>query len=60
MAGRPEKFETELLREVRPGKELEVKVAPATTSGPESATLLIRTDYPPENPATHHAYVRVK
>jgi hypothetical protein len=48
------------LREVRPGKELEVKVTPATTSGPESATLLIRTDYPPENPATHYAYVRVK
>jgi hypothetical protein len=48
------------LREVRPGKELEVKVTPANTSGPENATLLIRTDYPPENPATHYAYVRVK
>ena len=48
------------LREIRPGKELEVKVTPTTTSQPESATLLIRTDYPPENPATHYAYVRVK
>jgi hypothetical protein len=48
------------LREVRPGKELEVKVTPVNTSGPENATLLIRTDYPPENPATHYAYVRVK
>jgi len=48
------------LREVRPGKELEVKVTPANTSGPENVTLLIRTDYPPENPATHYAYVRVK
>jgi hypothetical protein len=48
------------LLEIRPGKELEVKVTPTTTSQPESATLLIRTDYPPENPATHYAYARVK
>ena len=48
------------LREIRPGKELEVKVTPTTTSQPGSATLLIRTDYPPESPATHHAYARVK
>ena len=48
------------LREIRPGKELEVKVTPTTTSQPGGATLLIRTDYPPENPATHYAYARVK
>lgn len=48
------------LHEVRPGKEVEAKVTPATTSGPGSATLLIRTDYPPGNPATHYAYLRVK
>jgi Protein of unknown function (DUF1573) len=48
------------LREIRPGKELEVKITPTTTSQPASATLLIRTDYPPENPATHYAYARVK
>jgi hypothetical protein len=48
------------LHEIRPGKELEVKVTPTTTSQPGSATLLIRTDYPPENPATHYAYARVK
>jgi Protein of unknown function (DUF1573) len=48
------------LHEIRPGKELEVKVTPTTTSQPESATLLIRTDYPAENPATHYAYARVK
>ncbi len=48
------------LREIRPGKELEVKVTPTTTSQPENANLLIRTDYPPENPATHYAYARVK
>jgi hypothetical protein len=48
------------LHEIRPGKELEVKVTPTTTSQPGSATLLIRTDYPPGNPATHYAYARVK
>lgn len=48
------------LREIRPGKELEVQVTPTTTSQPGSATLLIRTDFPPENPATHYAYARVK
>jgi hypothetical protein len=48
------------LREIRPGKELEVIVTPTTTSQPGSATLLIRTDYPPDNPATHYAYARVK
>jgi hypothetical protein len=48
------------LREIRPGKELEVKITPTTTNQPGNATLLIRTDYPPENPATHYAYARVK
>jgi hypothetical protein len=48
------------LREVRPGKELEVKVTPSTTSEPGNSVLSIRTDYPPENPLTHYAYVRVK
>jgi hypothetical protein len=48
------------LREIRPGKELEVIVTPTTTSQPGSATLLIRTDYPPENPPTYYAYAYVK
>ena len=48
------------LRDIRPGKELEVKVTPATTTQPGSATLLIQTDYPPEKPAIHYAYARVK
>jgi hypothetical protein len=48
------------LREIRPGKELEVTVTPTTTSQPESATVLIRTDYPPPNPTTHFPYARVK
>jgi len=48
------------LHEVRPGKELEVKVTPSTTNEPGNSVLSIRTDYPPENPLTHYAYVRVK
>jgi len=48
------------LREIRPGKEMEVKVTPPNTAQAAGATLLIRTDYPPANPETHYAYVRVK
>src|SRR5207248_3651383 len=48
------------LHEIRPGKELEVKVTPTTTRQPGRTTLLIRTDYRPENPATHYAYAQVK
>ncbi len=48
------------LREVRAGKEVEVTVTPPNTSKPENAVLSIRTDYPPQNPETHYAYVQVK
>jgi len=48
------------LREIRPGKELEVKVTPHGTTQAAAATLVIRTDYPPGNPETHYAYARVK
>jgi hypothetical protein len=48
------------LHEIRPGKEIEVKVTPPGTTEPAGATLLIRTDYPPANPETHYAYARVK
>jgi Protein of unknown function (DUF1573) len=48
------------LHEVRPGKEVEVRVTPPSTEKPESAVLSIQTDYPPGNPETHHAYARVK
>jgi hypothetical protein len=48
------------VHEVRPGRELEVKVTPTDTKRPESGTLLVRTDYPTENPQTYYAYVRVK
>jgi Protein of unknown function (DUF1573) len=45
---------------ITPGKELEVSVTPNETKRPQSATLLIRTDYPPENPQTYYEYVRVQ
>jgi hypothetical protein len=48
------------LREVRPGKEMEVTIRPANTDKPENAVLSIRTDYPPEKPEIHYAYARVK
>jgi Protein of unknown function (DUF1573) len=48
------------LREVRPGKELEVTITPVNTAKPENAVLSIRTDYPPEKPETHYAYAQVK
>jgi hypothetical protein len=48
------------VNEVRPGLEMQVKVTPRDTSRPESATLLVRTDYPTDNPQTYFAYVRVK
>jgi hypothetical protein len=43
-----------------PGKALDVEVKPADTSHPESSVLLVRTDYPPDNPQTHFAYARVQ
>ena len=46
--------------EVRPGVELQVKVTPKDTKRPESATLLVRTDYPADNPQTYYAYARVR
>jgi hypothetical protein len=46
--------------EVRPGLEMQVKVTPKNTTRPESATLLVRTDYPTDNPQTYYAYARVK
>jgi Protein of unknown function (DUF1573) len=48
------------VKEVRPGKELEVSILPRDLSQRAGATLMIRTDYPPENPQMHYAYVRVK
>ena len=48
------------LREVKPGKEYEAQVTPDSAAQRASATLSIRTDFPPDNPQTRYAYVRVK
>ena len=48
------------LREVRPGKEYEAQVTPESLAQQAAATLIIRTDYPPDNPQTKYAYARVK
>jgi hypothetical protein len=48
------------LKEVTPGKEVEVAVTPHTAGQPAKATLLIQTDYPVENRASHYAWAQVR
>ncbi len=48
------------VREVNPGKEYEAQVTPDSAAQRVSATLIIRTDYPPDNPQTRYAYARIK
>ena len=48
------------LSEVKPGKEYEIQVTPADVSQQGGATLLIRTNYPQQNPQTRYAYARIK
>jgi hypothetical protein len=48
------------LTEVKPGKEYEAQITPDSVAQPAVATLMIRTDYPPDNPETKYAYVRIK
>jgi hypothetical protein len=48
------------VKPITPGKELEVSVTPNDTKRPQSGTLLIKTDYPPENPQTYYEYIRVQ
>jgi len=48
------------LREVKPGREYEALVTPDSAVRQASATLIIRTDYPPDNPETRYAYARVR
>lgn len=48
------------LKEVTPGKEFEVTVTPQNPGQPAAATLIIQTDYPVENRATHYAWARVR
>jgi hypothetical protein len=42
------------------GKEYEAQVTPDSAAQRASATLIIRTDYPPDNPQTKYAYARIK
>ncbi|MBV9105438.1 MAG: DUF1573 domain-containing protein [Verrucomicrobia bacterium] len=48
------------LTELKPGKVYEVQITPDSATKPAAATLMIRTDYPPDNPETRYAYARVK
>jgi Protein of unknown function (DUF1573) len=48
------------IQTVKPGQDLNVKVTPKNLSQPEGATLVIRTDYPTENPQSFYAYIRIK
>jgi hypothetical protein len=48
------------LTEVKPGKEYEAQITPDSVAQPAVATLMIRTDYPPDNPETKYAYARIK
>jgi uncharacterized protein DUF1573 len=48
------------LMELKPGKEYEAQITPENASQPVAATLMIRTDYPPDNPETKYAYARIK
>jgi hypothetical protein len=46
--------------DVLPAKKATIQVTPTDTSHVDHATLIIRMDYPAENPAAHYAYVRIK
>ena len=48
------------LTETKPGKEYEAQITPESAARPAAATLMIRTDYPPDNPETKYAYARIK
>jgi len=42
------------------GKGYEVHITPSDTVRPAAATLIIRTDYPTDNPQVRYAYARIK
>jgi hypothetical protein len=48
------------ITELKPGKEYEVQVTPANANQPAAATLMIRTNYPLDNPETRYAYARIR
>jgi hypothetical protein len=47
------------LTELKPGKEYEAEVTPDNAAQPAQATLMIKTDYPANNPITKYAYARI-
>jgi hypothetical protein len=47
------------MAELRAGKEYELQVIPDDTRQPTVATLMIKTDYPPDNPEMRYAYARI-
>lgn len=49
-----------MVKENLPGKKAIILVTPANTARAEAATLVIKTDYPADNPEAHYAYVRIK
>jgi Protein of unknown function (DUF1573) len=48
------------LSEVTPGKKYEIQITPTDGNRQAGATILIRTNYPPQNPRTRYAYARIK
>jgi hypothetical protein len=48
------------LTEVKPGREYEAQITPENMAQPAAATLMIQTDYPPDNPEMKYAYARIK
>lgn len=48
------------LSELKSGKKYEIQITPTDLSRQGGATILIHTDYPPQNPQTRYAYARIK
>jgi hypothetical protein len=48
------------LTEVKPGKEYEAEITPDSVAQPAAATLVIQTNYPPDDPERKYAYARIK
>ena len=48
------------LTELRAGKEYEAQIIPDSVAYPVSATVMIRMDYPADDPETKYAYVRIR
>ena len=48
------------LTEVKPGKEYEAQITPDSVAQPAAATLVIQTNYPPDDPERKYAYARIK